>query len=73
MMARAFFKRSGGHKWLAALGTERFGNPPKLTPTPSADEGPAGGIQRLLADSAGGGEAKMKERGKQLFHQMAIG
>jgi hypothetical protein len=60
-MGRALFKGSGRDEWSAAAGTERLRDGPNLTPAAAANEGAAGGVQRLVTDSAWGGKNKMKK------------
>lgn len=67
-MARALLKGSGRDEWPATAGAERLRDGPNLTPAAAANEGAAGGVQRLVTDSAGGGKNKMKERGEEFFH-----
>ncbi len=52
-VARAFLKGSGRDKWSAAAWAERLGDGPNRTPAPAADEGPPGGVQGPMTDSAG--------------------
>ena len=65
-MVRALLKGKRRDEWLPTAGAERVGDGTYLGPTPAADQGSSGGVERAVTHAAGRRKDKVEKRGQQL-------